>query len=99
MMEDDEPKHVPLEVIKFYMLTGLIAKLYPEDLIDLVAEKGLTVISGRIGRGGKYHIYIAHDPSEGITYYSVVEGELTELTVDIVADKIIAPFSRPLYLR
>ncbi len=99
LMEEDEPKHAPLRAVRFYMLTGLIAKIYPEDLIDLVAEKGLTVVSGIIGRRDKYHIYIAHDPSEGITYYSVVERELTELTVDILADKIIAPFSRRAVLR
>ncbi len=92
-MEEGEPQHVPLQVLKFYML-GLIAKIHQEDLIDMIASKGLTVIAGRIGRGDKYHIYIAHDPAEGITYYSVVEEELIELTVDIQADQIIAPFSR-----
>lgn len=90
-MEEDYPKQVPLHAVKFFMLSALIAKIYPEDLVDLVAGKGLTVVYGRVGRGDKYHIYLAHDVSEGITYYSVVGEELTELTVDIIAEKIYSP--------
>ncbi len=66
---------------------GLFLQVTPEDFVEIVLEKSLTVIRRKEIRKAFYYYYTLEP---GIVYYTRSKVELTEIRVDILIPKFKA---------
>jgi hypothetical protein len=81
-MPKRKPKIQPIEPLHYtWGYAGIFLQVTPEDFVEIVLEKNLTVIRKKETRKDFYHYYI-FEP--GIVYYTRSKAELTEIRVDFL---------------
>lgn len=83
-------KNSPIRV-KRVVMGPTVIQVEPEDFLDLIAGKDLTIIrrtKGPFGWRREYHIYTYVAIGSSITFYTVSRKELTELQIDFITNNL-----------
>ncbi len=84
-MPKGKPKIQPIEPLHYgWGYRGLFIQVTPEDFVEIVLEKNLTVIRRKETKKDFYQ-YFTFEP--GIVYYTRSKVELTEIRVDVLIPK------------